>query len=77
VRKRLAVAILVAIRAGLACSAATKTFTNTTGQTATGIVVALSEAVRITSYDKSTFPTQSGIASSGSATSIGSILWRL
>jgi hypothetical protein len=77
VKKRLAMAILVAISVGLACSAATKTFTNTTGQAATQIVVTFSEEVRVTSYDKSTFPTQSGIASSNSATSIGSILWRL
>jgi hypothetical protein len=54
VKKRLAVAILVAISFGLECSAATKTFTNTTGQAATRIVVTFSEEVRVTSYDKST-----------------------
>ena len=70
VKKRLAVAILVPISVGLACPAATKSFTNTTGQTATEIVVTFSEPVRVTSCDKSAFPTQSGIASSGSATSI-------
>jgi len=59
VKKRSVVAILVAISVGLACSAATKTFTNTTAQTAPGIVVTFSQEVRVTSYASDVFPTQS------------------
>jgi hypothetical protein len=59
VKKRLVVATLVVVCVGLACSAATKTFTNTTGQAATQIVVTFSEEVRVTSYTSDVFPTQS------------------
>jgi ABC-type cobalt transport system substrate-binding protein len=43
----------------LVALAATNTFRNQTGATASGIVIQFSEEVRITSYDKSVFPTQS------------------
>jgi hypothetical protein len=59
VKKRSVVAILVVVCFGFACSAATKTFTNTTGQTATEIVVTFSEAVRVASYASDVFPSQS------------------
>ncbi|MCX6094983.1 MAG: hypothetical protein NTY63_09225, partial [Candidatus Bipolaricaulota bacterium] len=47
--------------------AATTTLKNETGTTATGVVITFSEAVQITSYDKSVFPTQS--AASGESES--------
>lgn len=58
--KRLVVFTLLGVLAvALLCLGAFETLTNRTGKTATGVVITFSEAVRISSYDESTFPDQS------------------
>jgi hypothetical protein len=58
--KRLAVVLLVVVLGvALLCLGASEKLTNRSGATASGVVIQFSEEVRITSCDKSTFPTQS------------------
>ncbi|MCX6094984.1 MAG: hypothetical protein NTY63_09230 [Candidatus Bipolaricaulota bacterium] len=58
--KRLAVVLVVAILGVvLLCLGASEKLTNRSGATASGVVITFSEAVQITSYDNSVFPTQS------------------
>jgi hypothetical protein len=58
--KRLAVVLLaVVLGIALLCLGATQKLVNQTGAPASGVTLTFSEAVRITSYDKSIFPNQS------------------
>ena len=58
--KRLAPASLLAVLGVvLLCFGASQKVTNQTGSPASGVTLTFSEAVRITSYDESVFPTQS------------------
>jgi len=58
--KRLAVVLLaVVLGIALLCLGATEKLVNRSGSPAAGVALTFSEAVRITSYDKSVFPNQS------------------
>jgi hypothetical protein len=58
--KRLAVVVLaIALGVVLLCLGATQKLVNQSGEAASGVVITFPEAVEITSYDKSVFPTQS------------------
>ena len=57
--RRLVVVLLMVMSAvAVLCLGAAETLVNRSGKTATGIVIAFSEAVRITSYDEAVFPNQ-------------------
>lgn len=58
--KRLVVVLLIAVLGvALLCLGASQKLVNQTGAAASGVTLTFSDAVRITSYDKSVFPTQS------------------
>jgi hypothetical protein len=58
-RRTIAFFLLGALLLPLLCLAASKTLTNLTGETVSGVVLTFSESVRILSYDKAAFPDQS------------------